>query len=371
MTTKPQTHKILKEVLSLLLHYILFVSNLRMEEILKNSKSSSSSSSAVLSVEDVNKKIEELVATLPLEMTTRDGSPLYQFKGCWVPDKFIRGMIVADLHFQAQDSDIILASLPKSGTTWLKALIFSIVNRKRYAPSESPLLTTHPHHLIKNLEMVHYSNGDLPENLHQLPEPRLFSTHSHYGSLPHLIIHSRCRIVYICRNPLDSLVSLWYFLRLLRRNHQDMEATYQKYCCGISIFGPFWDSILGYWHASLQKPEKVLFVMYEDLKEDTVFEVKRLAKFLGFPFSFEEEKEGFVEEILRLCSFENLKNLEVNQVDEPYREEGAPSYSFFRKGQVGDYVNHFNPSMVENLVKLTKEKLAGSGLVFKYSVQNK
>ncbi|WKA11030.1 hypothetical protein VitviT2T_028565 [Vitis vinifera] len=29
-------------------------------------------------------------------------------------------------HFQAQPSDIILSSAPKTGTTWLKALTFSI-----------------------------------------------------------------------------------------------------------------------------------------------------------------------------------------------------------------------------------------------------
>ncbi|KAF3434246.1 hypothetical protein FNV43_RR25349 [Rhamnella rubrinervis] len=149
-----------------------------------------------------------------------------------------------------------------------------------------------------------------------------------------------------------------------------MDLTYEKYCLGTILFGPFWDNILGYWQASLEKPEKVLFMKYEDLKEDIVFEMKRLAKFLGFPFNVEEENEGLVEEISSFCSFENLKNLEVNRSDKPTRPGGPPSNSFYRKGEFGDFVNHLNPSMVENLVTITQEKFAGSGLVFKYSVDN-
>ncbi|KAF3434244.1 hypothetical protein FNV43_RR25347 [Rhamnella rubrinervis] len=339
-----------------------------MEKIFKNSKTSSSSSSSVLlnDQEEMNKKIEELIATLPV---VSEGSvPHYQFKGCWYPSFAIRGNIAADLHFQAQDSDIFLASPPKSGTTWMKALIFSIVNRNRYPPNERPLLSTHPHILIQFLETGHYRNGNIPENLDQLPKPRLFATHSHYASLSQSIRHSSCRIVYVCRNRLDTFISFFHFLRLHEKNQPDMDATYEKYCRGIIGFGPFWDNILGYWQASLEKPEKVLFMKYEDLKEDLVFEMKRLADFLGVPFSVEEEEEGLIEEISRLCSFEILKNLEVNRTHKPYLEGGAPANAFYRKGEVGDFVNHLDPSMVENLMKITQEKFAGSGLVFKYSI---
>ncbi|KAF3434234.1 hypothetical protein FNV43_RR25337 [Rhamnella rubrinervis] len=349
-----------------------------MEEIFKNTKASSSSPSSspssssaiVKDQEEMNKKIEELIATLPVES---DGSALfYQFKGCWYPNIYsiaaIQGTITADLHFEAQDSDIILASTPKSGTTWLKALIFSIVNRKRFPPNKSPLLTTHPHILIPFLETGLYRNGNIPENLDQLPKPRLFATHSHFVSLPHSIRHSSCRIVYICRNPLDTCVSLYHFRRSFGKNQPDMDTMYEKYSRGLTGFGPFWDSILGYWKASLEKPEEVLFMKYEDLKEDLVFEMKRLANFLGVPFSVEEEEEGLIEEISRLCSFEILKNLEVNRTHKPYGEGSAPANAFYRKGEVGDFVNHLNPSMVENLMKITQEKFAGSGLVFKYSL---
>ena len=48
----------------------------------------------------------------------------------------------------------------------------------------------------------------------------------------------------------------------------------------------------------------------KDLKEDNILCMKRLAEFLGFPFSMDEEEQGAAEEITKFCSFENMKNLE-------------------------------------------------------------
>ena len=71
--------------------------------------------------------------------------------------------------------------------------------------------------------------------------------------------------------------------------------------------------MLGYWNESIANPNKVLFLKYEDLKEDTHFHVKRIAKFLGCPFTQEEESNGVIQSIIKLCSFENMKSLEVNK----------------------------------------------------------
>ncbi|KAK8585419.1 hypothetical protein V6N13_050398 [Hibiscus sabdariffa] len=90
--------------------------------------------------------------------------------------------------------------------------------------------------------------------------------------------------------------------------------------------------------------------------------------FLGVPFTEDEEKGGVVEEIANICSFETLKELEVNKkgilssVGIP-----VPHKDFFRTGKVGDWSNHLTPSMVERLEKLMHEKFDNSGLTFKLS----
>ncbi|KAJ1375219.1 Sulfotransferase domain, partial [Sesbania bispinosa] len=89
-----------------------------------------------------------------------------------------------------------------------------------------------------------------------------------------------------------------------------LEDAFERYCKGISPFGPFWNHMLSYWKESIARPDKVLFLKYEDLKEDVNCQVKRVAEFLGCPFTQEEECSGVVQNIIKLCSFENMKELE-------------------------------------------------------------
>ncbi|XP_027081142.1 flavonol 4'-sulfotransferase-like [Coffea arabica] len=136
----------------------------------------------------------------------------------------------------------------------------------------------------------------------------------------------------------------------------------EEFCQGIHPYGPLWDHCLGYWDASLKNPQKVLFLKYEDLKKDINSSVKKIADFLGYPFSAEEEEAGFVEEIAMLCSFENLKNLDCNKEGEIHAAYRAKHSSFFRKAEVGDWVNVLTPSMANRLENLFQEKLGESGL---------
>ncbi|KAF3448774.1 hypothetical protein FNV43_RR09487 [Rhamnella rubrinervis] len=276
--------------------------------------------------------------------------PLRKYDDTWYSSHLIPGVVASKQLFKAEEGDIILASLPKSGTTWLKALIFSIVNRNRFKPQDSPLLTTQPHDLVLGLEFDHFRDG-VPQNLNQPSRPGIFATHVSHASLSDSIKASNnCRIVYVCRNPLDNFMSYWHFFSSSKSQNvqgETIEESFVKYCKGVHPYCPFWSHNLEYWKASLEKPEKVLFLMYEDLKEDIVSQLKRLALFLGFPFTEEEQAQGLVEEISMLCSLGNLKSLEVNQ--NGVRDHGMPVSSYFRNGEVGDYVNHLTPSMIETL----------------------
>ena len=122
--------------------------------------------------------------------------------------------------------------------------------------------------------------------------------------------------------------------------------------------------MLGYWSACLQSPDKVLFLKYEDLKNDTVFYVKKMAEFMGFPFSLEEEGKGTVQKMVDLCSFKNLSKLEVNKSG---RLHGCPhaiekTNAFFRKGEIGDWKNHLTPMIAAHLDQIIEHKLRNSGL---------
>ncbi|KAL7175912.1 hypothetical protein ACSBR2_029479 [Camellia fascicularis] len=187
-----------------------------------------------------------------------------------------------------------------------------------------------------------------------------------YHSLPDSIKTSNCRIVYLCRNPYDSFVSAWHFFSKLRLESLEplsCNDAFDMYCRGVIGYGPFWDNVMGYWKESLKRPQKVLFLMYEDLKEDIIFQMKRLVEFMSIPFSLEEESEGVIEEISRLCNFNNMRELEVNKTGKSLGH--FENEMLFRRDEVGDWINHFTPEMVERLNKVIEEKLSGSGLAFK------
>ncbi|RLN29462.1 hypothetical protein C2845_PM05G23710 [Panicum miliaceum] len=183
--------------------------------------------------------------------------------------------------FVPRADDAILATFPKCGTTWLKALAFSITNRSRHMLAHHPLLTRHPQDTVPFLEL-----------------------------------------------PNRQIQPLAYGWKL--------------------------------------NNAKVLFLGYEEMMSDLVKEVKRLAEILGAPFTNTEERDAAIDEVVRLCSFEHFTGLEVNSTGVADRIGGFPmeNSTCFRRGKVGDWVNHLNPEMAQQLDSIVKEKLKGSGLTF-------
>ncbi|XP_022748123.1 cytosolic sulfotransferase 15-like [Durio zibethinus] len=169
------------------------------------------------------------------------------FQGFWCRSQLVPNVKSFQEHFQALDDDIILASKPKAGTTWLKALAFTIMNRNRFALSNSPLNSSNPHDLIPYLEMTLYNDGLIPD-FAAISSPRLFSTHLPYHALAESIKQSNSRIVYITRNPLDVIVSMWHFVTSRpERAEWPLEECFEQFCRGEEGYGPFWDHVLGYW----------------------------------------------------------------------------------------------------------------------------
>lgn len=313
------------------------------------------------SIEDEEANIQKLISTLPRVKHWENLHHLCHYQGCWYVSKYFKGVIDFQTKFQAQDADIILATNPKCGTTWLKALTFSIVNRSQYPSDKSPLLTHNPHHLVPAAEVDIYGDKNHSPSVRRIPsQRRIVSTHVPFASLPNSIVNSNCRIVYICRHPLDQFVSLYHFIARQNKEIFPVDKAFDMFCDGVHAYGPYWEHILGYWKASVEQSGRILFLRYEDLKEDTKYWVKRLGEFLGFPFS--EDGDDEIEGVVRLCSFEHLKGLEVNKSGE--RRPGVKSEIYFRKGQVGDRVNYLTPSQILRFEKLFNDKLLGSGLTF-------
>jgi estrone sulfotransferase len=290
--------------------------------------------------------------------------PLFLYKNFWFRRSFVERIMLVEASFKARCDDIILATNPKCGTTWLKALSFAITNRSHYDSGNHPLLTRHPQEVIPTIDVEIPLNGDLTF-IEKLQSPRILATHLPFSLLPESITTKGCRIVYICRDPKDAFVSRWYFVNEFFKEKPDLDVAFNMFCEGVVNYGPYWDHCLGYWGESIAKPDRILFLKYEEIMLEPVKFVKVLASFLSAPFTAEEEAAWIPEEVVRLCSLNMLSGLNSSQAEVIQRGNVVVKKSaYFRKGKVADWVNHISEEMARKLDCIVEEKLQGSGLVF-------
>ncbi|KAM0877338.1 hypothetical protein ACQ4PT_035568 [Festuca glaucescens] len=294
---------------------------------------------------------------------------LRQYQGVWMLHRTVSGVISVQRRFTPRPGggDVLLATQPKCGTTWVKALSFATMARAAYPPSgDHPLLRLNPHECVPSMEGLFGAGQEA--QLEVLPSPRLMHTHMHHALLPPSLAHNPdCKIVYVCREPKDMMVSLWHFTKGVMttggRTYPFSDAL-EWTCEGKSPYGPFWDHLLGYWRASKASPDRVLFLKYEEMLADQVGTARELARFLGVPFTAAEEAAGLPLDIAKLCSIDTMRGLEANKTGKSGQFVKFPNESFFRKGVVGDWVNHMTPEMARNVDAVVEEKLRGSGLTF-------
>ncbi|KAH0857244.1 hypothetical protein HID58_085505, partial [Brassica napus] len=255
--------------------------------------------------DEISEETKKLISSLPSRIDYQ-GNKICKYQGCWYFYNTLQGVLNFQRGFQPQDTDIILASYPKSGTTWLKALTVALLERSKKHSSDDadhPLLYDNPHGIIPFLEIDVYSESSSPNLAKFSAPPRLFSTH-----MPLHTIHARS----------PQALSL-----------QDCVRVFEEFCNGTNYFGPFWEHILSYWRGSLEDPNYVLFMRYEEMKAEPRDQIKRLAVFLGCPFTKQEEDSGSLDKILDLCSLR----------------------------EVGDSKNYLTPEMENKIDMIIQEKL--------------
>jgi hypothetical protein len=91
------------------------------------------------------KEHESLASTLPSNPKLR----LRCYQGTWVLAPWAPGIMAVQRGlFAPRRGDVVLASAPKCGTTWLKALAFATMARAAHPPAHDaaqPLLRLNPH----------------------------------------------------------------------------------------------------------------------------------------------------------------------------------------------------------------------------------
>lgn len=252
---------------------------------------------------------------------------------------------------EMRKGDVCFTAFPKSGSTWLSYIILMIAHNGE-VPTDKTLRDC--------LQWV-ASSFTYPrsrEELDAMPPPRIFKSHMPWhmavGGNP---LETPCRYVYISRNPKDVLVSYFFFessKSWAGGYDGPWDHWFEMFIAGKVQRGDWFDHVLSWWEH--RTAENVLFLKYEDLKNDLEQQVRALAQFMGYPLSDE-----LLALIMEATSFDKMRRNEFSDMKE-IEELG----SFFRKGYIGSWREQFSEEQDERFSRLYEQRLAGTGLDFDF-----
>lgn len=183
--------------------------------------------------DDIISQTRSLISSLPSD-TDFQGETLYNYQGCWYQYKTLQAVLDFQRNFLPIDTDIILASYPKSGTTWVKALTVALLERSVDGSRSHSLTSDSPHMLVPFFELNLYLKSSEPDlTKFSLSSPRVFSTHMPLHTLRQPLKNLPCKIVYVCRNVKDVIVSRWHFYAKIAKKEveiSDLESMLEGFC---------------------------------------------------------------------------------------------------------------------------------------------
>lgn len=214
-----------------------------------------------------------------------------------------------------------LASYPKSGNTWLRALLYNIVHG-RLTRSDELQKRIPDAHKLKSLPFAADSEQALPIKTHWLPSRIPFA-------------HRTAGFIYVARNPWDVVASNFDYRLLCGMGALDLVHERARYVDEFIAHrgDPRWRRLgmggwgehVRAWRALAAKVPNLWF-RYEDLLDDPERELARLCRFLGLTLD-----RDAIRAAVAGASFANMRSLEEREL-----RAGRPglfAQQGFRKGQ--------------------------------------
>lgn len=209
----------------------------------------------------------------------------------------------AAIEYPATADDIFVATFMKAGTTWMQNIVFELLHHGdgnlgdegyRHMYALSPWLECSPN------ASVSLENAPLVSSYRK----RIIKTHLPAGLCPY---HTSARYIYVLRHPLDTFESCVDFFEMLAGPFcPDRESLAQLFCSENMLWGSWPDHVSGWWQMTMQH-SNVLFVRFEDLKEDTPRLLQEIADFLGI-----EIGEADIQRVASKVSWASMREREAS-----------------------------------------------------------
>ncbi|NXI41441.1 ST3A1 sulfotransferase, partial [Galbula dea] len=260
-------------------------------------------------------------------------------------------------NFEIKDSDIFVATYPKSGTVWTQNILSLIIHEGHRNGTEN----------METMERIPWLEYNMTNrNYADLPLPRVFATHLPYYLVPRDLRNKRGSVIYVTRNPKDVMVSYYHFSKFMNtlEDIPDFNLFMERFLAG-KVLGSSWmDHVAGWYNHA--EDFNILFLTYEEMKKDLRSAVLKICKFLGRKLSEEE-----VDSVVKQATFENMKkdpraNYENLPDDIAAKDKGA----FLRKGTVGDWKNIMTVAQNERFDTVLQEKIKTLPIKFIWDIND-
>ncbi|XP_048870027.1 sulfotransferase 1C2-like [Brienomyrus brachyistius] len=275
---------------------------------------------------------------------------------CFVPSVVERWRELQE--FQARPDDTLIATFPKAGTSWAIEMV-DVVRRGGDISGclQIPSMMRAPF-LELNPPPPFPSGIDILQNQ---PSPRLIKTHLPFHLLPPSFVDQNCKMVYVARNAKDTAVSYFHFHRMNKKLPEpgDWNQFFDSFLTGQVAWGSWFDHVTGWWKE--KNNHRILYLFYEDMKENPAREIVKLSDFLGKKLDQEA-----VDRIIEHTSFKNMKqNPMTNFSLLPGNIFDQSVSPFLRKGEVGDWKNMFTVAQNEKFEKEYRQLMSDRGPSFR------
>uniref|UniRef100_A0A1W7RCZ7 Sulfotransferase n=1 Tax=Agkistrodon contortrix contortrix TaxID=8713 RepID=A0A1W7RCZ7_AGKCO len=250
-------------------------------------------------------------------------------------------------NFEFHDSDVLLVTYPKSGTTWMQEILTLIYSNGNLEPVKSlPNWARAPwlEHSYFQEQLQHIGS-----------HPRLLTTHLTRSALAPALKKAKPKVIYVVRNPKDVAVSYYHFQRMAKffPDPISFEDFLHNFMAGTVHYGSWFEHVKGW--LSCQEELGLFCITYEELHQDLKHCVAQLSAFLDHPVEPDQ-----VDCILEHCSFAVMKeNIMVNGKLVPPEIMDLQKSQFMRKGIVGDWRNHFSPKQSALFNEKYQEEMGG------------
>jgi hypothetical protein len=137
-------------------------------------------------------------------------------------------------------TDIMVATFPKCGTTWMQQIVHGLRTRGSMDFEEISLV-------VPWIDIAALMGIDIDIDTPQVAEPRAFKTHLAWDEVP-----KGCRYIYVVRDPADTLLSFYHFMNgvMFERDAIDVNdfakvLFLERSPSGLSSL--YWDHVRSWW----------------------------------------------------------------------------------------------------------------------------